>query len=148
MTGVQTCALPIYIPDAGTRVDLYRRIALIRSEEDYLDMQDELIDRFGDPPGPALNLLSIALLRAHASECGVCEITHRTGSVQFVFVPGALQSASAVCAEPSLKGRILMSAGEKPYLALRLKPTDDVLKAASGLVSLWRQKIEEAAPAK
>ncbi len=137
-----------YIPDAGTRVDLYRRIALIRSEEDYLDMQDELIDRFGDPPGPALNLLSIALLRAHASECGVCEITHRTGSVQFVFVPGALQSASAVCAEPSLKGRILMSAGEKPYLALRLKPTDDVLKAASGLVSLWRQKIEEAAPAK
>ena len=132
-----------YIPDAGTRVDLYRRIALIRSEEDYLDLQDELIDRFGDPPGPTLNLLSIALLRARASECGVSEINHRSGSVQFVFVPASLQSASAVCAQPSLKGRILMSAGEKPYLSLRLRPTDDVLKAASGLVEIWQQTAAE-----
>ena len=137
-----SAALPqSYIPDAGTRVDLYRRIALIRSEEDYLDLQDELIDRFGDPPTHAVNLLSIALLRARASECGVSEINHRSGSVQFVFIPSSLPSAAAVCAEPSLKGRILMSAGEKPYLSLRLKPTDDVLKAASGLVSLWQQQI-------
>ena len=134
-----------YIPDAGTRVDLYRRIALIRSEEDYLDLQDELIDRFGDPPAPALNLLSIALLRARASACGVCEINHRAGSVQFVFVPASLQSASAVCAHPSLKGRILMNAGEKPYLSLRLRPDDDVLKTASALVTLWQQKAEECA---
>ena len=131
-----------YIPDAGTRVDLYRRIALIRSEEDYLDLQDELIDRFGDPPESAVNLLSIALLRARASECGVSEINHRSGSVQFIFVPSALERAAAVCAEPSLKGRILMNAGEKPYLSLRLKPDEDVLKAASALVDLWRQKAE------
>ena len=132
-----------YIPDTGTRVDLYRRIALIRSEEDHLDLQDELIDRFGDPPQPVLNLLAIALLRAHASECGVSEINHRSGSIQFVFTPSVLQSASAVCADPSLRGRILMSAGEKPYLSLRLKPSDDVLKSASGLIALWKGKAEE-----
>ena len=90
-----------------------------------------------------LNLLAIALLRAHASECGVSEINHRSGSIQFVFTPSVLQSASAVCADPSLRGRILMSAGEKPYLSLRLKPSDDVLKSASGLIALWKGKAEE-----
>ena len=65
--------------DAATRVDLYRRIAMISSREDYSDMQDELIDRFGDPPRTACALLDIALLRARASELGVTEIKQELG---------------------------------------------------------------------
>ena len=53
-----------YVPDAGQRIDLYRRIALIRTEEQRSDMLDELIDRFGEPPEEAVALLDIALLRA------------------------------------------------------------------------------------
>ena len=42
-----------YVEDAATRVDLYRRIAMITDKEDYMDLQDELLDRFGDLPASA-----------------------------------------------------------------------------------------------
>jgi len=126
-----------YVPDAGTRVDFYRRIEMIHDREDYLDMQDELIDRFGDPPRAAIALLDIALLRAHASRCGICEIVHKSGSVQFTLRQPDLSCAAAVCAMPRFKGRILLNAGDAPYLFLRLKPTDDVLDACRAVIDAY-----------
>ena len=60
-----------YVPDAGQRIDLYRRIALIRTEEQRSDMLDELIDRFGEPPEEAVALLDIALLRGNRLRAAV-----------------------------------------------------------------------------
>ena len=56
-----------YVPSPEQRMDLYRRIARIRSEEEADDLVDELVDRYGDPPRPVNNLISVALLRAAAS---------------------------------------------------------------------------------
>ena len=53
-----------YVPSPEQRMDLYRRIAAIRSEADADDVMDELIDRYGDPPRTVNNLISVALLRA------------------------------------------------------------------------------------
>ena len=106
-------------------------------------MQDELIDRFGDPPDTVCNLLGIALLRAGASQCGVSEINHKSGSVQFAFLPTCVQAAAAVCAQPELRGRIMMNAGDRPYPSLRLRPNDDVLHVARELVSLWLTCLPE-----
>ena len=126
-----------YVSDAATRVDLYRRIAQITDLEDYSDMQDELIDRFGDPPKAACALLDIALLRADATRAGVYEITQKNGSLLLFFRPEALEGAASCCAEPSLKGRIFLSAGEKPYITLKLRPTDDPLARARELIDLY-----------
>ena len=128
-----------YVSDAATRVDLYRRIAMITSLEDYSDMQDELIDRFGDPPKAACALLDIALLRADATRAGVYEITQKNGSLLLFFRPEALQGAAACCAAPSLRGRIFLSAGEKPYITLKLRPTDDPLAQARALIDLYTE---------
>ena len=126
-----------YVADAATRVDLYRRIAMITDEEDFRDMQDELIDRFGDPPRSALALLEIALLRANASAAGIYDITQKNGALLFFFRPQALEGAAKVCAEASLRGRVFLSAGEKPYITFRLRPADDPLAQAKKLVSLY-----------
>ena len=123
----------------ATRVDLYRRIAMITSLEDYSDMQDELIDRFGDPPKAACALLDIALLRADATRAGVYEITQKNGSLLLFFRPEALEGAAACCAAPSLRGRIFLSAGEKPYITLKLRPTDDPLAQARALIDLYTE---------
>ena len=128
-----------YVSDAATRVDLYRRIAMITSLEDYSDMQDELIDRFGDPPKAACALLDIALLRADATRAGVYEITQKNGSLLLFFRPEALEGAAACCAAPSLRGRIFLSAGEKPYITLKLRPTDDPLAQARALIDLYTE---------
>ncbi len=128
-----------YVSDAATRVDLYRRIAMITSLEDYSDMQDELIDRFGDPPKAACALLDIALLRADATRAGVYEITQKNGSLLLFFRPEALEGAAACCAAPGYRGRIFLSAGEKPYITLKLRPTDDPLAQARALIDLYTE---------
>ena len=129
-----------YVSDAATRVDLYRRIAQITNLEDYSDMQDELIDRFGDPPKAACALLDIALLRADATRAGVYEITQKNGSLLLFFRPEALEWAAGCCAEPSLRGRIFLSAGDKPYITLKLRPTDDPLALARTLMDLYTEE--------
>jgi len=129
-----------YVSDAATRVDLYRRIAQITNLEDYSDMQDELIDRFGDPPKAACALLDIALLRADATRAGVYEITQKNGSLLLFFRPEALEWAAGCCAEPSLRGRIFLSAGDKPYITLKLRPTDDPLAQARALMDLYTEE--------
>ena len=72
-----------YVPSAQQRMDLYRRIALIRSEEEADDLTDELIDRYGDPPRQVNNLIAVALLRSEAARCGVKELTQRGNNVVF-----------------------------------------------------------------
>lgn len=126
-----------YVSDAATRVDLYRRIAMIASADDLQDMTDELIDRFGDPPASAMALLEIALLRADASRAGIFEITQKNGALLLYFRAETLKRAAAVCAEPSLRGRIFLSAGDKPYITLKLRPIDDPLKQAKAVVALY-----------
>ena len=48
-------------------MDLYRRMARVRTQEEGDDITDELIDRYGDPPQSVTNLIAIALLRARAA---------------------------------------------------------------------------------
>ena len=63
-----------YVKHASQRMALYKRIALIRNKDDYYDITDELIDRYGELPKPAKNLLLIALIRGNALECGIEEV--------------------------------------------------------------------------
>ena len=117
-----------YVPSPEQRMDLYRRIAAVRSEEEADDLTDELIDRFGDPPRTVNNLISVALLRADAARNGISEIDQKGGNLNFYLAEFDLQRLSALCGQQKYRGRLLFSAGEKPYLALRLKKGEDALK--------------------
>lgn len=64
-----------YISNQAQRVDCYRKIARISSDEDASDITDELIDRYGDPPEPVLGLIDVALFRNMAARSGVSEIS-------------------------------------------------------------------------
>lgn len=63
-----------YIKNEAQKLEIYKRIASIETREELLDMEDELVDRFGDLPRSASNLLSIALLKAKAHNAYVTEI--------------------------------------------------------------------------
>ena len=123
-----------YVPSPEQRMDLYRRIAKIRTEEDADDMVDELIDRFGDPPRPVNNLISVALLRGNASRCGISEISQKGMALNFTLDGFDLERISLLCGSERYKGRLLFSAGEKPYLSLKVKKGEDVLKLGERLV--------------
>ena len=66
-----------YIKNEFQKLDMYKRIAEIQSEDARDEMLDELIDRFGELPKPAANLLLVALIRAEAHAAGVVQLVHK-----------------------------------------------------------------------
>ena len=123
-----------YVPSPEQRMDLSRRIAAIRSEADADDVMDELIDRYGDPPRTVNNLISVALLRADAARNGISQIDQKGANLNFYLDQFDLQRVSALCGLEKYRSRLLFSAGERPYLALRLKKGEDALKFGRKLV--------------
>ena len=117
-----------YIPAPEQRMDLYRRMARVRTQEEGDDIIDELIDRYGEPPKSVTNLIAIALLRARAAALGMTELAQKENSVRFSLPKPDFARVAATCGLEKYKGRLLFSAGEKPYLSLRLKKGDGVLK--------------------
>ena len=124
---------PEYVSRGEERMDLYRRMAAIRSQEDADDLLDEIIDRYGDPPKGVLNLIDIALLRAKARRAGIKDIRQKAGDVFFTMTGLNFEAVSAVCADPDYKNRLVFVATAKePTLRLKL---------ASGVDSLKQSKV-------
>ena len=126
-----------YVTSGEQRMDLYRRMAAIRTQEDADELLDEIVDRFGDPPKGVMNLIAIALLRARAAAAGITEITQKDGAVLLSLSTMDFAAISACCAEAQFKGRIFFSAGKVPMLSVKLKKAEDPLKLATQLVGVY-----------
>ncbi len=125
-----------YIASNAQRLDIYRRIADIRTHEDSLDVYDELIDRFGEPPEAVQGLIDVALLRNMAADCGIYEVKQQDNSLLLFQRNLNMEIGSRMSA--ALKGRVMISAGAKPYITVKmpkgLPPLDalrEALQAAS-----------------
>ena len=80
---------PAYIINEVQKLDIYKRIAGIDNEQECDDMREELLDRFGQIPKSAENLLRIALIRSHAHRLYMPEVKGKKERVQFVLRPDA-----------------------------------------------------------
>lgn len=107
-----------YISNINQRLEIYRRIADIRTDNDASDVIDELIDRFGDVPKAVSGLINIALVRSKAEKLGIYEIKQQPDSI-LIYVK-QLKSQAVADIIGSFKGRAMLSAGAKPYIAIRL----------------------------
>lgn len=127
-----------YIQSTAQRIAVYKRIADIKNEEHVSDVYDELIDRFGEPPASVQGLVEIALLRNMAMKCNIYEIGEKNNAVLLYVTEIDMRQASALNAQ--LKGRILVSAGNKPYIAVRrvgkLTSLDTLREALNVLVKI------------
>jgi len=74
-----------YIQDAEQKIRMYKRIATIETEEDYSEILDELIDRFGEPSLPVVNLMRIAKVKAGSKRAGFATVSHTKKGVVFTF---------------------------------------------------------------
>ena len=110
-----------YIADLTQRLEIYRRIADVRTRDDALDVTDELIDRFGEPPESVNGLLEIALLRNQASTLGVTEVKQQGEALLFYQKKIDMKQVSALVS--SLKKRVMVNAGAKPYISVKIAGT-------------------------
>jgi transcription-repair coupling factor (superfamily II helicase) len=72
-----------YIPSERLRLEMYKRLAEVRSDEDVTLIRDELRDRYGDPPASVVSLLEVARFRARARQAGLSEATLQGKYVRF-----------------------------------------------------------------
>ncbi len=117
-----------YIDSAKNRIFMYKRIASIESGEDAMDVMDEFIDRFGNPPKSVKGLVDVALLRAYAARLGIFEIKQTDG-----FIVAALENITpetmfSIGASLGRRGVISLT-GATPTVKMRLgnaSPVDTI----------------------
>jgi transcription-repair coupling factor (superfamily II helicase) len=72
-----------YIPSERLRLEMYKRLAEVRTDEDVDQINEELLDRYGEPPVEVISLLLVARFRARARQAGVGEVTIAGRNVRF-----------------------------------------------------------------
>ena len=109
-----------YISDENQKIEMYKKIASISSEQDLYDIEEEIEDRFGDIPTIVRNLLTIAYIKQLAQKCGISNISQKSGGIiikfktdKFIKAQAAIQIAS------EYKGKILFTASEQPYFTFK-----------------------------
>ena len=120
---VVDCDIDAFIPDGYIKneylkLDVYKRISAIETDDEYMDMQDELIDRFGDIPKSVDNLLRVAELKAMAHRAYVTEVDINTLEIRIELYPKAkldVTKIPALIAEYKTALRFAQG-GEKPVL--------------------------------
>ncbi|MBO7184289.1 MAG: transcription-repair coupling factor [Oscillospiraceae bacterium] len=133
-----------YVSRGEERMDLYRRMAAIRTQTDADDLLDEVIDRYGDPPKGVLNLIDIALLRAEAKCCGIIDIRQKASDVMLTLAEMDFESISMICSTPDYKDRLFFVATAKqPTLRFKLHSGSDSLKQTKVLVAKMKQQVKQ-----
>jgi transcription-repair coupling factor (superfamily II helicase) len=72
-----------YVQSERLRLEMYKRLAEVRADEDVELINDELVDRYGQPPDPVLRLLEVARFRARARRAGLTDVTAQGTFVRF-----------------------------------------------------------------
>ncbi len=109
-----------YISSLNQRIDIYRKIMLISEDSDKLDLIDELIDRYGDPPKSVIGLIDVSLLRNKAAKLGITEITQKNAAMQFY--TEYLNGAQIAGLSKAYKGKIVFNGTGRSYVAVKISP--------------------------
>ncbi|MGL5810716.1 MAG: transcription-repair coupling factor, partial [Nocardioides sp.] len=97
-----------YIGSERLRLEMYKRLAEVRTEEDVDQIRDELTDRYGQPPDEVASLLLVARFRSRCRRAGIGEVTIAGKYVRFA--PVELAESRALRLARLYPGSILKSA--------------------------------------
>lgn len=111
-----------YIKSEFQKLEIYKRIAEVTTEEEYLDMQEELTDRFGDMPASVIYLIYIALLKAFAHKACITQVKQTGDKVKFVMYEKARVDINKIPALiESYNGMLKFVTDKNPYFHLNLE---------------------------
>lgn len=110
-----------YIKSEYQKLHIYKKIAEIETEEEFLDIQAELIDRFGELPFEVNNLLNVGHIRALAHQAYVTRVKQENDGIRFEMLPAAkYDTAKIPPMVAAYEGRLVPKTGEKPSFFLKL----------------------------
>lgn len=131
-----------YIESLSGRLDVYRKIASLQTNEDSMDLIDELIDRYGEPPKAIQGLITVALLRNMAGSLGITEITQRSGMMLFYVKTATMEQIQALV--KTFKGRVTVNGSDKPYIAVKIAKDDKPMELMGSVINIMHENKESA----
>ncbi len=126
-----------YIRSTGLRIEAYKKIALIENDDDYRDVIDELLDRYGNVPQTVSDLIQISHLRVLAGAAGMAKIEQKGNFFLIRPVRVDVKVWSRLVAE--YPGRIGINMSIDPYVVYRVGKGDFPLDV---LLDLFKKYIQ------
>ena len=112
---------PAYIKNEFQKLNIYKRIAGIETEEECEDMQDELMDRYGDMPKAVLNLLAVALMKSEAHRAFITDVTANGKTLKLAMLKDAEVDVSRIGnLLETFKPRLKFIPGEIPVFEYKM----------------------------
>jgi len=131
-----------YITSPEIRIDIYKKISVLETEEESMDLIDELIDRFGDIPREVGNLIAVSLIRKTASDCGIKKIVQSGQLIHMYLDEFELQPISDLV-DRYPPGRLSISLKGDPFLLYKLPPAPLTPARAKPVKEDKRKKLAE-----
>ena len=128
-----------YIKTSSGRMEMYKKIAHIENREDFDDVGDELLDRYGEPPKPCINLLYVSLMRNLAANAGFTKIEHRANIITLFCEHIDFRAYSEV--SEKYKGAFILSASKRPTIVYRVRKGDDPLEIICDMLSDYSKSV-------
>ncbi|MCD8048497.1 MAG: DEAD/DEAH box helicase [Clostridia bacterium] len=115
-----------YIESESLIIEAYKLIVAIEDVNDYYKVQEELEDRYGTVPESCDTLMQVALIKAAARDVGITDVSQSDEGVTLRFLKSRTPDIK-VLSKISTSGvvKILFSAGDKPYILIRMKKPDE-----------------------
>ena len=127
-----------YIDDAMHKIEIYQKIAAVRTNEDLDALLDELIDRFGEPTKPVLALLDIARIKNYARSFGARGIAAKGEVLDLILPAGEKLPLPALMRLDRAFGRRVGALPEEDGYRIRLQPKErkEILDTALDVVQM------------
>lgn len=115
-----------YVSSEYSKLDLYKRIAVVETKEEAEDMIEEMTDRYGDVPKDVLNLLEVSMIRVLAHKVYVEDLSDREKTIQFNFFENAnINPGGFVELLGKYNGKLSLKTAGKPYLVYTKDKNDN-----------------------
>ena len=150
---VVDCDIDAYIPTSYIKneyqkLDIYKRISSIENEDEHMDMQDELMDRFGDIPKPVENLLHVAAIKALAHGAYVTEVNINSQEIRLTMYQKAKLNVAGIPAMVErYRGDLKFHMADEPYFTFidrrKNQTTAGMMEQAEELLKQLRELTEK-----
>lgn len=122
-----------YISDPSQKIEMYKRIAAMSGVDDYDQVIEELIDRYGDIPKPVLNICDISIIKYMAQKSGFSGIREKNGAIVFDYETAGMFSMKEIQQiSEDFDGDFAVDLSSQPNFTLRIG--DDKIREARKLI--------------
>ncbi len=110
-----------YIGNHNQRIEVYKKIAAVETKDDKFEIEDELIDRFGDIPKAVQNIIDVAAMKAPAKEAGIYEISQTADALLLKFYEDYVDANLVMGLDRAYPKRIKLLSGERPVISFAMR---------------------------